>query len=44
MSLKPESAAAKGGAVRKLMDLKPASAHVIRESQDMEVPAESVQQ
>ncbi len=29
-------------AVRKLMDLKPASAHVIREGAEMEVPAESV--
>ncbi len=29
-------------AVRKLMDLKPATAHVIRDGQEMEVPAESV--
>jgi len=29
-------------AVRKLMDLKPATAHVIRNGQEMEVPAESV--
>lgn len=29
-------------AVRKLMDLKPATAHVIREGAEMEVPAESV--
>src|SRR3989344_5592801 len=29
-------------AVRKLLDLKPATAHVIREGQEMEVPAESV--
>ncbi len=29
-------------AVRKLMDLKPATAHVVREGQEMEVPAESV--
>jgi len=29
-------------AVRKLMDLKPATAHVIRDDQEMEVPAESV--
>jgi Cu+-exporting ATPase len=29
-------------AVRKLMDLKPATAHVIRSGQEMEVPAESV--
>ena len=29
-------------AVRKLMDLKPATAHVIREGNEMEVPAESV--
>ena len=30
-------------AVRKLLDLKPQTAHVIREGQEMEVPAESVQ-
>ena len=29
-------------AVRKLLDLKPATAHVIRDGQEMEVPAESV--
>ena len=29
-------------AVRKLMDLKPAQAHVIRDGQEMEIPAESV--
>jgi Cu+-exporting ATPase len=29
-------------AVRKLMDLKPATAHVIRDDQEMEIPAESV--
>lgn len=29
-------------AVRKLMDLKPATAHVVRNGQEMEVPAESV--
>ncbi|MBI3574436.1 MAG: copper-translocating P-type ATPase, partial [Gammaproteobacteria bacterium] len=29
-------------AVRKLMDLKPATAHVIRDGQEMEIPAESV--
>ncbi len=29
-------------AVRKLMDLKPATAHVLRDGQEMEVPAESV--
>jgi Cu+-exporting ATPase len=29
-------------AVRKLLDLKPATAHVVRESTEMEVPAESV--
>lgn len=29
-------------AVRKLLDLKPASAHVIRDNQEMEVPADSV--
>jgi Cu+-exporting ATPase len=29
-------------AVRKLMDLKPATAHVVRDGQEMEVPAESV--
>jgi Cu+-exporting ATPase len=29
-------------AVRKLMDLRPAQAHVVREGQEMEVPAESV--
>ncbi len=29
-------------AVRKLLDLKPATAHVIRDEQEMEVPAESV--
>ncbi|MEW5967444.1 MAG: heavy metal translocating P-type ATPase [Pseudomonadota bacterium] len=29
-------------AVRKLMDLRPATAHVLREGQEMEVPAESV--
>ncbi len=29
-------------AVRKLLDLKPATAHVVREGQEMEVPAESV--
>lgn len=29
-------------AVRKLLDLKPATAHVIRENQEMEVPADSV--